>query len=332
VRMTPILVAVKVKAPTCVAVLLEFGADIKMKLLTLENKPLSIAALELAEGERAVAMKNDREADIAIYDQIVQLIKEHAKKKKKRKPKKADEPKDEEPVEPAAGKPAKDGIGQLPSSISLNNIEKPPLNSSAGAGGDLVTSASIGSLSVSMPNIVPPSPSSVVDMHKLTLRTTQSQLAIKRLEEKNEQLQKEIEALRSDIELIKKFVVSLDITAAEKLQLEGTNRRKTLGPTKISSEKSIPKQKPPAAATDPVPPKKSKAPAKKPVEPEPVNGESDDSEGSAEPEKVQKKKSANPPKEKKEKPKQAAADDEKIPKKSSQEEKPVKKKTKQAKS
>jgi len=230
VRMTPILVAVKVKAPTCVAVLLEFGADIKMKLLTLENKPLSIAALELAEGERAVAMKNDREADIAIYDQIVQLIKEHAKKKKKRKPKKADEPKDEEPVEPAAGKPAKDGIGQLPSSISLNNIEKPPLNSSAGAGGDLVTSASIGSLSVSMPNIVPPSPSSVVDMHKLTLRTTQSQLAIKRLEEKNEQLQKEIEALRSDIELIKKFVVSLDITAAEKLQLEGTNRRKNHWP------------------------------------------------------------------------------------------------------
>jgi len=298
---------------------LEFGADIKMKLLTLENKPLSIAALELAEGERAVAMKNDREADIAIYDQIVQLIKEHAKKKKKRKPKKADEPKDEEPVEPAAGKPAKDGIGQLPSSISLNNIEKPPLNSSAGAGGDLVTSASIGSLSVSMPNIVPPSPSSVVDMHKLTLRTTQSQLAIKRLEEKNEQLQKEIEALRSDIGLIKKFVVTLDITAAEKLQLEGTTRRKTLGPTKISSEKSIPKQKPPAAAatTDPVPPKKSKAPAKKApaVEPEPANGESDSS-GSAEPEKVPKKKSANPPpKEKKEKPKQAAADDEKNSKK-----------------
>jgi len=88
VRMTPIQVAVKVKAPTCVAVLLEFGADIKMKLLTPENKPLSISALELAEGERAVAMKNEKMADIAIYDEIVQLIKEHGKKKKKKKAKK----------------------------------------------------------------------------------------------------------------------------------------------------------------------------------------------------------------------------------------------------
>jgi len=85
---SPLHFAVKVKAPRCVEVLLAFGADIKMKLKTPENKSLPITALQLAEGEREVAIKNKRESDIAIYDDIVHLIKEHEKKKKKKKEKK----------------------------------------------------------------------------------------------------------------------------------------------------------------------------------------------------------------------------------------------------
>jgi len=93
---SPLHFAVKVKAPRCVEVLLEFGADIKMKLRTPENKSLPYTALQLAEGERDVAIKNKRENDIAIYDDIIQLIKDRQeglqqgsqeKKKKKEKEK-----------------------------------------------------------------------------------------------------------------------------------------------------------------------------------------------------------------------------------------------------
>jgi len=83
--MSPLHFAVKVKAPRCVEVLLEFGADVKMKLKTPENKSLPITALQLAEGERDVAIKNKRESDIETYDDIVSLIKEHEKKIKKRR-------------------------------------------------------------------------------------------------------------------------------------------------------------------------------------------------------------------------------------------------------
>jgi len=104
--------------------------------------------------------------------------------------------------------------------------------------------------------LVPPSPSSAVDMHKLTLKAAQNQLAIKKLEEKNEQLQKEIEALRQDMELLKKLVVSLDLhnldglasalapagpSTAQTPEDQEKSKRKTVAVTKVNSEKTIPK-------------------------------------------------------------------------------------------
>jgi len=94
-------------------------------------------------------------------------------------------------------------------------------SSGSGASGDPAGGSSVNNLhSVSMP-VIPPSPSSALDMHKLTLKAAQNQLAIKKLEEKNEQLQREIEGLRQDIDLLKKLVVSLDLS--QKQQLEGQN-------------------------------------------------------------------------------------------------------------
>jgi len=286
VRVSPLHFAVKVKAPRCVEVLLEFGADVKMKLKTTENKSLPITALQLAEGERDVAIKNERDNDIAIYDDIVLLIKEHEKKKrKKKKPTQNDkhspDPElDTEPfkngVEPEIPAGSKD-FSAISNSMSLGNFDK--LGKSDGtAGGDLVTSASTGGLSTSMPTfLVPPSPSSSLDMHKLTLKAAQNQLAIKKLEEKNEILQKEIEALRQDMELLKKLVVNIDglapatafttptppivastVTAAPEGQEAEKSKRKTVAVTKTSSEKTIPKtstkdrKKPINNATTPV--------------------------------------------------------------------------------
>jgi len=232
VRMTPLQFAVKVKAPKCVEVLLDFGADIKMKLKTPENKSLPITALALAEGERDVAQKNDRVTDIAIYDVIVQLIKDHeVKKKKKKRVKKDSEPKLELHIDELPGKHGKD------SSSDKNEHQVPIVD---------ITTTSSGSVLA-----VPTSPTSVVDMHKLTLKATQNQMAIKKLEERNELLQKEIDEIRRDMELMKKVVLSLDLSPTEKIQLENTSRRKTMGPvgnssgpSKVSSERNISKSKP----------------------------------------------------------------------------------------
>jgi len=338
VRVSPLQFAVKVKAPKCVEILLEYGADVKMKLKTPENKTLPITALALAEGEREVALKNDRMSDIGVYDEIVRLIKEHEKKKKKKKKAKVEEIIPEEPptklvpLEPngesePAGKPGKDNATPMTSSVSLNNIDK--INASGNnAGGDLVTSASMGSSS--MPTLlVPPSPSSVVDMHKLTLRTTQSQMAIKRLEEKNEQFQKEIDILRQDMELLKKLVVSLDLSKGEALELESSNKRKTVHVTKTSSEKSLPK----STTTDTKKQQQSKPPksavASTPSKKEPVQEveeNSDDSEPDSSASTTKKKGPANAvaaSREKKEKTKPTPRDDQKTPsKKSDREEKP----------
>lgn len=242
VRVSPLHFAVKVKAPRCVEVLLEFGADIKMKLKTPENKSLPITALQLAEGERDVAIKNKRDTDIAIYDDIVHLIKEHDKKKKKKK--KAAIEKTESGTEQIPHVSDQNGAGRdapstpIPTSISLNTLEK---GGPVGNGGDLVTTSSVGNIGT-IGLHVPPSPSSALDFHKVTLRATQNQLAIKKLEEKNELLQKEIEGLRQDMELLKKLVVSLDLQRHDG-DVEEHNKRKTVVVSKISSEKSITKTK-----------------------------------------------------------------------------------------
>jgi len=322
-----------------VEILLEYGADVKMKLKTPENKTLPITALALAEGEREVALKNDRMSDIGVYDEIVRLIKEHEKKKKKKKKAKVEEIIPEEPptklvpLEPngesePAGKPGKDNATPMTSSVSLNNIDK--INASGNnAGGDLVTSASMGSSS--MPTLlVPPSPSSVVDMHKLTLRTTQSQMAIKRLEEKNEQFQKEIDILRQDMELLKKLVVSLDLSKGEALELESSNKRKTLHVIKTSSEKSLPKSTTDTKKQQQQQSKPSKSSvASTPSKKEPVQEaeeNSDDSEPDSSASTTKKKGPSNAvaaSREKKEKTKPTPRDDQKTPsKKSDKEEKP----------
>jgi len=91
---------------------------------------------------------------------------------------------------------------------------------------------------VSMP-VIPPTPSSALDMHKITLKAAQNQTAIKKLEEKNEQLQREIEGLRQDIDLIKKLVVSLDLSQKQKeilnVEVDDTNKRKPVA--KSSTDK-----------------------------------------------------------------------------------------------
>jgi len=227
VRVSPLQFAVKVKAPKCVEVLLEHGADVKMKLKTPENKALPFTALALAEGERGIAQKNDRMSDIAIYDEIVRIIKEHDKKSKKKKKAKEEKLEEVEPKPESAGK----------ETTTITNFEK--VHAVNGAGGELVSSASMGSLNTSMPQ----SPSSVVEMHKMTLKATQNHISIKRLEEKNEQLQKEIEVLRQDVDLLKKLVMSLDLSkGAEPVeQLDTAAKRKTMT-VKVSSEKSLPKQ------------------------------------------------------------------------------------------
>jgi len=224
---SPLQFAVKVKAPKCVEVLLEHGADVKMKLKTPENKALPFTALALAEGERGIAQKNDRMSDIAIYDEIVRIIKEHDKKSKKKKKAKEEKLEEVEPKPESAGK----------ETTTITNFEK--VHAVNGAGGELVSSASMGSLNTSMPQ----SPSSVVEMHKMTLKATQNHISIKRLEEKNEQLQKEIEVLRQDVDLLKKLVMSLDLSkGAEPVeQLDTAAKRKTMT-VKVSSEKSLPKQ------------------------------------------------------------------------------------------
>jgi len=149
----------------------------------------------------------------------------------------------------------------ISSSMSLGNLDKYNVAHSGGtAGGDLVTSASASNISATPAFLVPPSPSSALDIHKVTLRAAQNQLAIKKLEEKNEHLHREIEALRQDMELLKKLVVSLDLQQRHDLDGQdlAKNKRKTVAVTKVSSEKSIPKsttkerRKPVNSATTPV--------------------------------------------------------------------------------
>jgi len=201
VRVSPLQFAVKVKAPKCVEVLLECGADIKMRLKTPENKSLPITALQLAEGERDVAIKNKRENDIETYDDIVRLIKEHEKNKKKKKKKKTSDSQKDDGEQKAAGESTT--IADAKPNGSPYSIDTKSLNQ-LGAGGDHVTVASTGSIGGgSMPMIVPPSPSSSLDMHKVTLRAAQNHLAIKKLEEKNDHLQKEVEQLKQDVDGLK---------------------------------------------------------------------------------------------------------------------------------
>jgi len=204
VRMSPLHFAVKVKAPKCVEVLLEFGADIKMKLKTTENKSLPITALQLAEGEREMAAKNNRQSDIEVYDDIVSLINEHEKNKKTKKKKK---------VTPAEVEPVK--------SIDTKAVEE---------------NKEIDTTDVPItPNSTPISPTSAVDMHRLTLKVAQQQSAIKKLEDKNVDMQKEIETLRQDLDLLKKLMMSMDLSqpraapaAAAPTAQEKKEKRKTM--------------------------------------------------------------------------------------------------------
>jgi len=249
---SPLHFAVKVKAPRCVEVLLEFGADIKMKLRTPENKSLPYTALQLAEGERDVAIKNKRENDIAIYDDIIQLIKDRqeglqqgSQEKKKKKKKKNEKEIQQQQQQQEQLFPDQNGTKDstlaslnLATSASVGYLDKlGPGNSGSGAGSDLGTSSN-NLHSVSMP-VIPPTPSSALDMHKITLKAAQNQTAIKKLEEKNEQLQREIEGLRQDIDLIKKLVVSLDLSQKQKeilnVEVDDTNKRKPVA--KSSTDK-----------------------------------------------------------------------------------------------
>jgi len=164
--------------------------------------------------------------------------------------------------EPPAGTKESLQVPSTPisSSMSLGNLDKYVAHSGGTAGGDLVTSASASNISATPAFLVPPSPSSALDIHKVTLRAAQNQLAIKKLEEKNEHLHREIEALRQDMELLKKLVVSLDLQQRHDLDGQDLqkNKRKTVAVTKVSSEKNIPKsttkerRKPVNSATTPV--------------------------------------------------------------------------------
>jgi len=119
--------------------------------------------------------------------------------------------------------PTKDGDdnGNSDSAEPLDIAQRSPLSSSA----PLYT--------------VPPSPSSAsvnLDVHKVALRATQNQSAIKRLEEKNEALQKEMDVLRQDIELLKKLVVSLDLQQKANGQNEKEPEEKKTSTIKTSAE------------------------------------------------------------------------------------------------
>jgi len=122
----------------------------------------------------------------------------------------------------------------------LYNIDTKSLNQIS-TGDHLVSVSSTGQLGGSFPLIVPPSPSSALDMHKVTLRAAQNHLAIKKMEEKNDHLQKEIDQLRQDVDLLKKLVVSLDLQ--QKGKKEDEEKTSKAPGTLKQPEKTISKTK-----------------------------------------------------------------------------------------
>jgi len=84
VNMTPLQYAVKQKSPSCIGVLLKYGANTKLKLKTPENKNLPITALKLAQGEKEVAEKHNEVDDAKVYDEIIQILSEHSSPQKEK--------------------------------------------------------------------------------------------------------------------------------------------------------------------------------------------------------------------------------------------------------